>query len=89
MKSFDEWFKKTMPNTYKGVGKEKIETFTYQIAEDAWNHQQQKIDELKKRIDDVTRKLESIKNDSLRPHRRDYDKGWRDCAVTVLNDLKG
>ena len=45
MSDFDEWFKKTMPNTHKGVGKKKIETFTYQTSEDAWNHQQQKIDE--------------------------------------------
>ena len=45
MSDFDDWFKKTMPNTHKGVGKEKIETFTYQTSEDAWNHQQQKIDE--------------------------------------------
>lgn len=45
MSDFDEWFKKTMPNTHKSVGKEKIETFTYQTAEDAWKHQQQKIDE--------------------------------------------
>ena len=46
-------------------------------------------DELQKRIDDVTYKLNNIKNDALRGHRHDYDKGWRDCAITILNDLKG
>lgn len=60
MKSFDVWFKKTMPNTHKGVGKEKIETFAYQTTEDAWNHQQQKIDELQKRIDDALKELELL-----------------------------
>ena len=47
------------------------------------------VDELQKRIDDVTYKLNNIKNDALRGHRHDYDKGWRDCAITILNDLKG
>ena len=51
MKSFDEWFKNTMPNTHKGVGSEKIETFVYETAQDAWNFKQAEIDELQKRID--------------------------------------
>lgn len=45
--------------------------------------------ELQKRIDDITQKLNNIKNDTLRSHRYDYDNGWRDCAITTLNDLKG
>lgn len=60
MSYFDEWFKKTMPNTHKGVGKKKIETFTYQTSEDAWDTQQQKIDELQKRIDDALKELELL-----------------------------
>lgn len=50
-KSFDEWFKGAMPNTHKGVGSEKIETFVYETAQDAWNFKQAEIDELQKRID--------------------------------------
>ena len=88
-KSFDEWFKGEIPNSHKKVGKEKIETFVYETAQGAWNFKQAEVDELQKRIDDVTYKLNNIKNDALRGHRHDYDKGWRDCAITILNDLKG
>ena len=52
-KSFDEWFKNTMPNTHKGVGSEKIETFVYETAQDVWDHKQAEVDELQKRIDDA------------------------------------
>jgi hypothetical protein len=46
-------------------------------------------DALQKRIDGVVRSLEGVKVTGLRPHCYDYDKGWRDCAITTLNDLKG
>lgn len=36
----------------------------------------------------VINNLNNIKASEFRPHHYDYDKGWRDCAVTVLNDLK-
>lgn len=35
-KEFDDWFKGEMPNTYKGVGKEKLESFVYDTAMAAW-----------------------------------------------------
>ena len=35
-KEFDDWFKSEMPNTYKGVGKEKLESFVYDTAMAAW-----------------------------------------------------
>ena len=47
------------------------------------------VDELQKRIDGVVKKLQLIKADTLRPSHYDYDKGWRDCAITALNGLKG
>lgn len=50
---------------------------------------EQPLDELQKRIGEVVKKLQLIKADTLRPSHYDYDKGWRDCAITALNDLKG
>ena len=35
-KEFDDWLKSEMPNTYKGVGKEKLESFVYDTAMAAW-----------------------------------------------------
>lgn len=35
-KEFDDWFKGEMPNTYKGLGKEKLESFVYDTAMAAW-----------------------------------------------------
>ena len=35
-REFDDWFKGEMPNTYKGVGKEKLESFVYDTAMAAW-----------------------------------------------------
>lgn len=49
--TFKEWFKSELPNTYKGVNKEKLETFVYQCSKSAWNHQQAKIDELTAKIE--------------------------------------
>lgn len=49
--TFEEWFKNELPNTHNGVNKEKLETFVYQCAESAWNHQQAKIDELNAKIE--------------------------------------
>ena len=82
MKSFDEWFKKTMPNTHKGVGKEKIETFAYQTAEDAWNFKQSEVDKLKKRIDDLSNYISS---DDFIDIRVDYHSQVKD----LINILKG
>ena len=45
-------------------------------------------DALQKRIDDVVKSLEGVKSTEFRPHCYDYDEGWRDCAITTLNDLK-
>lgn len=39
-------------------------------------------------IKQVISNLNNIKASEFRPHHYDYDKGWRDCAVTVLNDLR-
>lgn len=50
MESFDEWFKATMPNTHKGVGSEKIETFVYETAQDVWNFKQAEVDELREMV---------------------------------------
>ena len=36
----------------------------------------------------VISNLNNIKASEFRSHHYDYDKGWRDCAVTILNDLK-
>lgn len=53
MSEFDDWFKNEMPNSYKKVGKEKIETVIYSCAEAAWKHKQAEVDELRKRIDEA------------------------------------
>ena len=82
MKSFDEWYREAKKLNNDGFP-----------AKDFFKAGQQskqaEVDELQKRIDDITHKLKNIKNDTLRSHRYDYDKGWRDCAITTLNDLKG
>ena len=63
---------------------------SYKIGyQEGFGSRQAEIDELNKRIDEAIRKLELIKADSSRPSYHDYDKGWCDCAITVLNDLKG
>lgn len=82
--SFAEWWK-----SYSGENK-LPENVLINIAYKAGTQSRQtEIDELQNRIDDVAKKLESIKTDNLRPRWRDYDEGWRDCAITVLSDLKG
>jgi hypothetical protein len=62
-------------------------------AENAWyagaQSKQAEIDELRKRIDEVSHKLTIIKNSDFRPHHHEYDKGWRDCDIAVLDGLKG
>ena len=59
-KSFDEWFKDTMPNTHKGVGSEKIETFAYETAQDAWNFKQAEVDELQMKLSEDSRVLHNV-----------------------------
>lgn len=90
-KSFDEWFKKTMPNTHKGVGKEKIETFVYETAQDAWNFKQAEIDELRKRIDEINKLVDLWREDYITLVK--YDDGNRycleDCINRVVNILEG
>ena len=59
-KSFDEWFKNTMPNTHKGVGSEKIETFVYETAQDAWNFKQAEVDGLQLKLSEDSRVLHNV-----------------------------
>ena len=58
MSEFDKWFEGEMPNSYKKVNKERIETVIYSCAEASWDHQQAKIDELKARVDKVMKYIE-------------------------------
>jgi len=83
MKSFDEWFKDTMPNTHKGVGSEKIETFVYETAQDAWNFKQAEVDELQKRIDEA---LIAIGGDDFVDVRVDYSHQIRDIRKILKGD---
>ena len=57
-------------------------------AEQVWNHQQAKIDAMKKQLIDMQRKLNSVSLDEIRPRHSEYDYGWRDCSKTILDDLK-
>ena len=83
MKGFDEWYFKQ-----NHLGIEPIDHARESYKAGALSRQVE-VDELQKRIDEVIYKLELIKADDLRPSRIYYDKGWRDCAIAVLNDLKG
>ena len=97
MSDFDEWFKKTMPNTHKGVGKKKIETFTYQTAEDAWKHQQQKIDEyamVAEALDESyvreckkNKELQKRIDTALNKSKDFYDFGDGESAMAFCNEI--
>ena len=76
MKSFNEWFKDTMPNTHKGVGSEKIETFVYEAAQDAWNFKQAEVDELQERIDEAFKSSKEF-----------YDFGDGESAMAFYNEI--
>lgn len=60
----------------------------YMGAEQAWDYKQDKIDEMKKQVNDIKRKLQSVGNDEIRPRHSEYDRGWFDCSITVLRDLE-
>lgn len=57
-------------------------------ARQAWNHQQAKINEIKKQLEAMQRKLKSISIDEIRPQHSEYDRGWMDCSITILKDLE-
>ena len=82
-KSFDEWFKGEIPNSHKKVGKEKIETFVYETAQDAWNFKQAEVDELQKRIDKV---LIAIGSDYFVDVRVDYSHQIIDIRKILKGD---
>ena len=82
--NYDEWFKSLNQN-----GRE-----TYFLGQDgtiskeAWNYQQDKIDKLQGRIDEVLKACDNLRTDSIREHCAEYDKGWKDCATTFYHQLK-
>lgn len=72
-----------------GAGTHCTKSWGFASFEAGAQSKQAEIDELRKSIDSIVKSLENIKNDQLRSYSEDYDKGWRDCAIAVLNDLKG
>lgn len=62
-------------------------------AEDIYNlgveSQQDKIDELQGRINEVLRACDNLRKDLIRENHVEYDKGWKDCATSIYYQLKG
>lgn len=44
--------------------------------------------ELDERVGYILKVCENLKNDSLRENHKEYDKGWRDCASSILHQLR-
>lgn len=44
--------------------------------------------ELQCRIDEVLKACNKLRTDSIREHRAEYDKGWKDCATSIYHQLK-
>ena len=92
-KSFDEWFKNTMPNTHKGVGSEKIETFVYETAQDAWNFKQAEVDGLQLKLSEDSRVLHNVidierkKCEELQKRIDVLSKKLNEMAHIFLDDL--
>ena len=93
MKSFDEWFKNTMPNTHKGVGSEKIETFVYETAQDVWSFKQAEVDELQLKLSEDSRVLHNVidierrKCEKLQKRIDVLSKKLNEMAHIFLDDL--
>lgn len=75
--TFKEWFKNEFPNTYKGIDKEKLETFVYQCSESAWNHQQAKIDAIEAKIKYALEFTENV-----------HDENWQRAIDDIEEALK-
>lgn len=78
MSDFDNYIKEKYPKDYENLKlnyPDVVPSEFYPEAEDAWNHQQQKIDELQRRIDDALKELELL----------DYFRtGNSDNAIKIL-----
>lgn len=44
--------------------------------------------ELDERVGYILKVCEDLKNDSIRENHKEYDKGWRDCATSILHQLR-
>lgn len=44
--------------------------------------------ELDERVGNILKVCEDLKNDSIRENHKEYDKGWRDCATSILHQLR-
>lgn len=83
--NYDEWFKSLNQKgrmTYF-LGQEGT------ISKEAWNYQQDKIDDLQARIDEVLKACDNLRTDLIRENHVEYDKGWKDCATSIYYQLKG
>ena len=75
MSDFEKWFKSLNENgrvTYF-LGQEG------RISEEAWNHQQSKIDELQKRVDAAKQLIEDLNKCYQQDHQNKFEY-WRGCA---------
>ena len=86
MSEFEKWFKSLNENgrvTYF-LGQEG------RISEEAWNHQQSKIDELQKQVDAAKQLIEDLNKCYQQDHQNkfEYWRGFADSAVTLRKRLE-
>ena len=86
MSDFEKWFKSLNENgrvTYF-LGQEG------RISEEAWNHQQSKIDELQKQVDAAKQLIEDLNKCYQQDHQNkfEYWRGFADSAGTLRKRLE-
>ena len=85
--AFEAWFESRYDANFMQFALD-FDMYVDKHTQASWEAWQAAKASASEKLKQVINNLNNIKASEFRPHHYDYDKGWRDCAVTVLNDLK-